>query len=118
MRTDLNTFRLCRTCFVLVGLVGLAVGAPGWMENYEDMMTSFKNKMPDLQDVNTMMGEARASVLDQWRDLDRRVDEVGDYWGDHFETVGQQMGSRYTTDKDVVFIFIHMSLVQIQKVRD
>ena len=81
---------------LLLGLATTVLPAPGWMEDsYQDMMTSFTNIKPDLQMVNDMVGDTKARVLDQWRNLDRQVDEMSDYWGDHLETVGQQMGSRY-----------------------
>ena len=37
----------------------------------------------------------RARLEGEWEELSGQVDELGDYWGDHLETVGQQMGSRW-----------------------
>ena len=64
-------------------------------DNYEEMMRSFTNNIqPDLARVNTLMGEAQARLEGEWRELGSQVEEMGDYWGDHLETVGHQMGSR------------------------
>ena len=56
-------------------------------ESYQDLMTSITNK--------DVVRDTRSSILDQWDKLGGRMDEMEDYWGDHLETVGQQMGSRY-----------------------
>merc|ERR1719492_577029 len=57
-------------------------------------MRSFTNMKPDLQQVNNLLGDARSRLQGGWRELGSEIDELGDYWGDHLETVGQQMGSR------------------------
>ena len=63
-------------------------------DNYEEMMRSFTNLKPNLARVNTVLGDARDRVAGEWRQLESQVEEMGDYWGDHLETVGHQMGSR------------------------
>ena len=81
---------------VLFSLTALTSSAPGWMDdNYEEMMRSLTNIKPDMTRVNTMLGDARAQLEGEWRELGSQVEEMGDYWGDHLETVGHQMGSRY-----------------------
>ena len=42
----------------------------------------------------------RARLEGEWEELSGQVDELGDYWGDHLETVGQQMGSRWAEKPD------------------
>ena len=95
---------LFRRVLLLLSIVTTVLPAPGWVEDsYQDMMTSFTNIKPDLQLVNNMLGDTRTKLLDQWSHLDRQMDEMGDYWGDHLETVGQQMGSRYEeSDKRII----------------
>ena len=90
-------------------------------DNYEEMMRSLTNIKPDMTRVNSMLGDARAKLEGEWRELGSQVEEMGDYWGDHLETVGHQMGSRQgeTEWSSLIgpdFLDALLSLVQILEI--
>jgi len=80
----------------LISLIGASMGAPGWLDNsYEDMMQSFGQIQPNFQKMDTILGDVSRSFSHEFDQFGNQVQEMGDYWGDHLETVGNQMESRF-----------------------
>lgn len=80
----------------LISLIGASMGAPGWLDNsYEDMMQSFGKIQPNFQKMDTILGDVSRSFSHEFDQFGNQVQEMGDYWGDHLETVGNQMESRF-----------------------